>query len=100
MHVGAYGLQAAADEVVLERARQEDRVLISADTDFAALLARQHAQRPSVLQFRRATPRRADDQARLILANLPALEDDLLAGAIVTIAEDRLRVRRLPLPPM
>lgn len=73
---------------------------MSADTDFGVLLARQHAEQPSVLLLRRATPRRAADQARLILANLPAVEDDLAAGAVVILSDGRLRVRQLPLPPM
>ena len=100
VHVRAYDLHAAPDEVVLQRSRDEQRVLISADTDFGALLARQHSEQPSVLLLRRATPRRAVDQARLILANLPAVEADLAAGAVVILSDQRLRVRRLPLPPM
>ena len=75
-------------------------MLISADTDFGALLAYQHADRPSVLLLRRATPRRAVDQARLILANLPAIEDDLMEGSIVILSDNRIRIRQLPLPPM
>ena len=100
VHVRTYALQSAPDDVVLQRARGEGRVLISADTDFGALLARQHADRPSVLLLRSATPRRAVDQARLILANLPAIEDDLMAGSVVILSDNRLRIRRLPLPPM
>ena len=96
----AYQLQAAPDEIVLQRARDEQRVLISADTDFGALLARQHLEQPSVLLLRRAMPRRAADQAQLILANLPAVEVDLVAGGVVIVSDQRLRVRRLPLPPM
>lgn len=100
VHVRTVGLQSASDEAVLQRARDEDRVLISADADFGAPLARQRAVRPSVLLLRRITRRRAHDQARLILANLPAVDADLDAGAVVTVSDERLRIRWLPLPPM
>jgi hypothetical protein len=33
----------------------------------------------------------------LVLANLGAVADDLVAGAIVVLGEDFVRVRRLPL---
>ncbi len=99
VHVRKYGLQAATDAVVLQRARDEGRTLISADTDFGALLARERATSPSVILLRSSTGRRAADVAPLILANLDAVADDLHAGAIVVIGDDRLRVRRLPILP-
>jgi predicted nuclease of predicted toxin-antitoxin system len=34
-----YGLQAGADDIVLKSSDEENRILISADTDFGTLLA-------------------------------------------------------------
>ena len=96
-HVRDLGLSAAIDEVVLERARVEDRILISADTDFGTLLARSHATSPSFVLIRRAAGRRVADQAALILGNLALVEDDLRAGAVVVLGEATLRIRRLPI---
>jgi len=98
-HVRDYGLAAAPDEVVLERARQEQRVLISADTDFGTLLASSGAEEPSVLLVRRISGRRATQIVAILVANLDAIADDLASGAVVVVGEDWLRVRPLPILP-
>ena len=97
MHVRDLGMQAALDEAVLERARADGQVLISADTDFGGLLARSGASNPSVILIRRLVGRRAAEQASIILANLDQVAEDLTAGAVVVLHEDLLRVRRLPM---
>ena len=97
IHVRDIGLGSAADPVIFERAAAEDRIVLSADTDFGTLLAVRQASKPSVVLFRGATPRRPADQLTLLLANLPQVEGDLLTGAIVVIEPARLRVRSLPI---
>lgn len=91
------GLSSASDEVVIATARHERRVLVSADTDFGAILALSGVTTPSFLLLRRAANRRPDEQATLILDNLDAVAADLDAGAIVVLGETTIRIRRLPI---
>lgn len=96
VHTRNIGLSRSSDAEVLAFAKADGRVLISADTDFGELLARSRDVAPSVLLLRRQGRRRAVAVAELIQANLIAIEEDLVAGAIVVFDQDRLRVRRLP----
>jgi predicted nuclease of predicted toxin-antitoxin system len=97
-HVYELGLGGQPDEQIMALADRENRILISADTDFGELLANAPVLAPSVILLRRAD-KRAESLAAVILANLDQVADDLDAGALIVISETRIRTRRLPMKP-
>ncbi|OFW07438.1 MAG: hypothetical protein A3H96_05560 [Acidobacteria bacterium RIFCSPLOWO2_02_FULL_67_36] len=53
LHVRGIGLHGSDDEVILDHAAADDRIVVSADTDFGTLLATRSASKPSVILFRK-----------------------------------------------
>ncbi len=91
MHVSDIGLRGAPDTTVLAAADEDNRILITADTDFGKLLALSEASRPSVILLRRPG-RRSAERAQIVL---DVLDEALHRGAVVTVETTRIRVREL-----
>jgi predicted nuclease of predicted toxin-antitoxin system len=91
-------LQRAEDSDVLEKARTEDRTLLTLDLDFGYLMAISGQSLPSIIIFRlgnesaKVVTQRLTDTLGVCIA-------DLEQGAIVTVSEDKIRVRHLPIAP-
>ena len=96
VHLREYGIQHADDKLILLRARQEGRAIVSADTDFGALLANQNAPSPSFILFREPDLATAESYAERLLTILPAMEADLVNVCVVVFRGGRVRVRSLP----
>ena len=97
VHVRDLRLQSADDSTILARAASEDRVVLSADTDFGTLLALTERSKPSIILFRRETGRNPIAQLELLVANLPSIEQAAEEGSIIVFEEQRIQIRRLPI---
>lgn len=96
-HVGDRGLLTASDETIAAFAVAEERTVVSADSDFATILALSGHTSPSLVLMRSADALTPLEQATLLRDNLPTVADALEDGAVVSISRHHLRVRRLPL---
>lgn len=97
LHVRQIDLHRSDDLTIFDRAAADDRIVVSADTDFGTLLATRSTQKPSVIQFRGQGSRKPEALVRAILSNLPPLTAALESGSIVTFEPSRIRVRALPI---
>lgn len=97
VHVGEVDLLTASDAAIVEYARANDLVVVTVDSDFAAMLAIEGAERPSVVQRRDVAELGPTAQLALLVANVPAVAEDIEVGAIVSLSPTRLAVRRLPI---
>ncbi len=95
VHWSAEGAPNASDHELMQWAAQRDYIVLTADLDFAAILAATESNRPSVILVRNdiLTP---DALGNAVLAVIQQAKDELLAGAIVSVDAERARVRVLP----
>jgi predicted nuclease of predicted toxin-antitoxin system len=96
VHLREEGLQRLEDPDILAKARAEGRILLTMDLDFGYLLAVSGGQLPSVIIFRLSDERSDSVNARLTEV-LATGEAELQTGAIVSVSDAAIRVRRLPI---
>ena len=86
----------SSDEDILTYAAETDRVVCTQDLDFSDLLAVSGRGWSSVITLRLSdvAPEVVTDR---LLNVLPLLVEDLERGAIVTVDDDTVRVRSLPI---
>lgn len=97
MHVGDVDLLTATDAAILDFAREQRLVVVTADSDFSAMLALSGASGPSIIHLRSVAELSPGAHQQLLVDNLGSVLDDLEVGAIVSLSPTRLAVRQLPI---
>lgn len=96
VHVGEVDLLTASDSAIVEYACANDLVVVTVDSDFAAMLAIEGAERPSVVQLREVAELGPTADLALLVANLGAVAEDIDVGAIVSAARPSRNARCSP----
>ena len=96
VHTGEVGLAGAEDVLIISQAALEHRVIVTLDADFHMHLALTQARQPSVVRIR-IQGLRSEEFCDLVQSVLSQCSDDLDAGAVISVSDLQVRVRRLPL---
>lgn len=96
VHLREQGLQRLPNGEIFSKATAEGRTVVTFDLDFGEIAALSCSERTSVIVFRLQNTRHEHVVARLsaVLAESSAA---LERGAVISVEEDRHRVRSLPI---
>jgi predicted nuclease of predicted toxin-antitoxin system len=95
VHLHAEGLDRLPDSSILQKARDEQRVLLTHDLDFGELIAASEASTPSIVIFRLRNMRPTQVN-RYLHGVLSQHQSVLEQGAVVSVSEGQIRIRTLP----
>ena len=96
LHVGEIDMAAAKDIQILKYAENEKRIVVTLDSDFHTLLAKDNAATPSVIRVR-IEGLKAAAFAMLIQDVLLQCSEALSeSSCAVTVQDQKIRIRRLP----
>lgn len=95
VHAASVGLARASDVEILEVARREGRIVVTADLDYPRLLALERVDGPGIILFRGGSY--SDLEMLELLNRVLAKAEELDLGRSITVA-DRQRIRRRRLP--
>lgn len=96
IHWSSIGKANASDEEIFEYTKNNGSVIFTHDLDFGSILAAANAAYPSVIQVRvqDVTPQYLSS---FVISAIRQFKDQLDAGALITIDENKSRARILPL---
>ncbi|MBI4689741.1 MAG: DUF5615 family PIN-like protein [Nitrospirae bacterium] len=96
VHWSAIGPPTATDREIMAWAKTNRHIVLTHDLDFGAILAATGADSPSVIQlrFQDIAPEKSK---HIVLDVISRFRNELEAGALISVDEDRGRIRVLPL---
>jgi predicted nuclease of predicted toxin-antitoxin system len=96
IHTGECGLAKASDSTILGFARENNYVVVTYDADFHMLMALSREIQPSVIRIR-IERLKYYELKELILLVQDCCQEDIEKGALVSVTEERIRLRLLPI---
>jgi predicted nuclease of predicted toxin-antitoxin system len=96
VHLSELELQRLPDTSIMQKALQEQRIVLTFDLDFTDLLAASGDALPSIIIFRLKNTSPVFVSTRL-MAVLSEYGNALSSGVIVIVEDYRVRLRRLPM---
>ena len=96
VHAAHIGLGQAPDKEIIAQARKESRIIVTADLDYARLLALAGSSSPGIILFRGGNYS-DKEMLELIKRALMTISSDQLLDSIVVIDKKSIRRRRLPI---
>jgi predicted nuclease of predicted toxin-antitoxin system len=96
LHLREEGLQRLEDQQIIRKAQVEGRVILTHDLDFGRIVALSRGRSPSVITFRLENMQ--PSQVNYYLTEVfTHFAEQLEIGALVSVNEDAIRVRLLPI---
>lgn len=96
IHLRDEGLQRLLDEDIIEMAQEEGRIIITHDLDFGRIIALSRRKLPSLITLRLSDMRPIFVNECLVYV-LEHCAVDLANGAMISVTDQAVRVRRLPM---
>lgn len=96
VHLRDEHLQRLPDHEIVNKARREQRIVLTFDLDFGRLLAADQSRDPSVIIFR-LNDQAPDWVSARLSVTIAAKACELEDGALLIVEDTRVRVRRLPI---
>ena len=88
--------ETSTDEQIVSRAKNERRVVLTQDLDFTNIIALSGDATPSLITLRLSSSRIEYVNERLSLI-LPVVESIIETGLLVSVGDDSVRWRKLPI---